>query len=516
MKNCRHKAHAIACSLGLLLSSLEAYDASPSRIKLLYTALSPLSLSQHLALYELYPHTVEGMKALSEGWSLIAGDDSSAMVLPSYQVAQAMVALVNKQPNSSFPELSDEQLAQIERLASKLSNRKLPGFQATCESEVLSLDPSQIDLARALFLAQFGHSPSALRNVRCHEAMVDLMALQIRAKFPKNATAAQKIETINHFIFCEQGFRFPPQSVYAKGIDLYTFLPSVLDCRQGVCLGISLLYLSLAQRLDLPLEIITPPGHIYVRHGGGSPDEINIETTARGVHLDSTTYLSIDTFMLKERSIKEAVGMAHFNQASLYLQTNDFSKALEAYEKALTYMPEDRQIHELMGFCLILTGNIEQGKFFLQRSFTLAGDGSIPCGRAAEDYLNGLVGDDGFKALFMPVDDTRSSIIAKQQALQRVVAKYPHFRDGLFALATTWLQLHRMNEAITLLQRYHHMDSKDPKVEYYLALLHMERFNYPSSWKHLHNAENIVFTHTPTSKILTDLKNALSEKSPRL
>ena len=79
--------------------------------------------------------------------------------------------------------------------------------------------------------------------------------------------------------FLRACFRFPPHSLYAKDIDVYTFLPSVLDSRRGVCLGVSILYLCLAQRLDLPLEAMTPPGHIYVRYG----EDLNIETTARGI-----------------------------------------------------------------------------------------------------------------------------------------------------------------------------------------------------------------------------------------
>lgn len=505
----------ITLTAGAPTGILEAYTAPPNRVKMLYTALSPLSLQQHLALYELYPDCPEGQKAFAEGWSLIAGEDLNSMVLPSCQIADAIVSMVNKQPNSCFPELSDQQLQQIERLGKGLPNRQLKGFEASSEEIVLSLQPSEIDLARALFISQFGNTPKALRDVRCYEAMVDLIALQIRAQFPKNATHREKIDAINHYIFIEQGFRFPPQSIYAKEIDLYTFLPSVLDCRQGVCLGISLLYLSLAQRLDLPLEIITPPGHIYVRYADGN-EMINIETTARGVHFDTETYYGIDTFALAPRTIKEAIGMAHFNQASLHLQTNDFQKALDAYEIALKYIPDDRQIHELMGYCLVLTGNMERGRLFLQRSIAITEPGSIPSCRAADDYLQSAVGDDGLKVLFQPVDETRSSIIAKQQALQLIVNKYPRFRDGLFALATTWIQLHRLNEAMAILQRYHELDPTDPKVEYYLAQLHMERFNYPSSWKHLRNAEALVFAYTPKSKILTELRKALSAKAKEL
>src|SRR5665647_1570782 len=105
------------------------------------------------------------------------------------------------------------------------------------------------------------------------------MALQILARLPPKASPQQKILKINELIFDEMRFRFPPHSLYAKDIDVYTFLPSVLDSHRGVCLGVSILYLCIAQRLDLNLEMITPPGHIYVRYRT-TDQTINIETTA--------------------------------------------------------------------------------------------------------------------------------------------------------------------------------------------------------------------------------------------
>ena len=140
-----------------------------------------------------------------------------------------------------------------------------------------------------------------------------------------------KINTINWYLFDELRLRFPPHSLYSEEIDLYTFLPSVLDSRRGVCLGVSTLYLCLAQRLNLNLEIVTPPGHIFVRYNGG---EINIETTARGIHIPTEHYLSVHTRSLQERNIKEVVGLTFFNQASALWQAGKLKEAITAYERA--------------------------------------------------------------------------------------------------------------------------------------------------------------------------------------
>ena len=156
-------------------------------------------------------------------------------------------------------------------------------------------------------------------------------------------------------------FRFPPHSLYAKDIDLYTFLPSVLDSRKGVCLGVSILYLCLAQRIDLPLEIITPPGHIYVRYRN-KESITNIETTARGINLPSDTYLGINTRKLMQRTIKEVIGMAFVNQASAVWGKEDYLTTVSLYEKSALYLPDDPLLKMFLGFNYLFIGKKRKEK----------------------------------------------------------------------------------------------------------------------------------------------------------
>ena len=259
-------------------------------------------------------------------------------------------------------------------------------------------------------------------------------------------------------------FRFPPHSLYAKDIDLYTFLPSVLDSRKGVCLGVSILYICLAQRLDLSLEMITPPGHIYVRHC--SPEKtVNIETTARGIHVDSKEYLGIDTRSLQQRNIKDVIGLAHFNQASVYIQDEGFDKALEAYRKAELYLPDDMLLKELIGYNLLFLGHLEEGKKLLLEVHGHIPEYAVSPSILTADYLEGKTDVDGIKAIFQRVDTKRESVIAKREHLQKIVDEFPNFRTGWFQLAVTWLQLHRQGEALEALQNYHRLDPEDPTAE---------------------------------------------------
>ena len=343
----------------------------------------------------------------------------------------------------------------------------------------------------------------------------DLMALQILARLTPGATDLDKIREMSRFIFYEMQFRFPPHSLYAKDIDLYTFLPSVLDSRQGVCLGVSILYLAIAQRLNVPLEIVTPPGHIYVRYNTGD-DVINIETTARGVHMPSDVYLGIDTRSLQMRTLKEVIGLAFVNQASVAWGKEEYGAAILLYEKALPYLKNDPLLKMLLGLNYLFVGKKSAGKKLLQEIRNITFEEAVSRETIPEDLLTGKIDAEGIKTIFLPVDETRTSIIEKQKELQRIIAHYPYFRAGLFQLAVASLQLGRGSEALQMLQRYHRLDATNAVVEYYLTILCMERYDYNRAWDHYKQTQALLEARSHHPKALKDLKGKLPHPLPYL
>jgi tetratricopeptide (TPR) repeat protein len=485
-------------------------------LKSLFNSLDPLSVSQHLAFYELYPDSKEGKDALKRAWQLLnkgpLPDDTVATSLPKVDI-QAILSLVTRQSFDPPIKLNQDQLELIEKIASRLHNRKLKGHQVWSKEEVLQLAVDEVDLSRGLLIFQFDEALDPKDEIRQYEASIDLIALQINARLSDNATHEDKIREINRFIFQEMQFRFPPHSLYATDIDLYTFLPSVLDSRQGVCLGVSILYLSLAQRLDLPLEIITPPGHIYVRYNNGRKI-INIETTARGIDLPSEVYLGINTRSLQQRNIKEVIALAFMNQAAVFWSRQDYAKTIALYEKALPFIPDDPLLKMFMGFNYLFTGKNGEGGKLLREIRHLTFDEAISKETIPDDYLSGKIDAEGIKAVFLPVDETRESIIKKQKELEQILKKYPQYRAGHLHLATTWLQLGRSSEAKEVLEQYHKLDPHHCIVEYYLSVLSIERFDYNHAWAYINQAESLVQARGHRPKILQGLKEKLRRINP--
>lgn len=504
---------ALACVL--FLSAV-----SPHKVRTLFNSLDTTSLPQQLAFYDLYPQTPQGQQALQNVYTLLnypLPSDKKLDRIPSSHLyaVNAIVSLVNKPPDTSAPVLSENELRAIEQIAHFLPNRKLKGYGAQSEEEVLGLEAEEVDIARGLLLSEMGNEPDAMQRIRTYEATLDLMALQILCKIKLSATPEAKIRAINHLIYSELGFRYPAHSTYAQEIDLYSFLPSVLDSRRGVCLGVSLLYLALAQRLDLSLEIVTPPGHIYVRYKNGKKVQ-NIETTARGIHIDCASYLGINTRSLQTRTMKEAVGSAHFNQAAVFWEQQNYSKAIASYRHALQYLSHDPFVKELLGYNLILQGNEEEGRALLEEIRDVVADHLVNKDIVVDDYLDGKTDASGLAAIFMRVDETHQSLMQKKAAIEEAVLKFPQFRAGWFYLAVSWLQLQRDKEALAVLQKYHELNPQDVTAEYYLAALYAQRYDYNKAWEHLENAEALAKTRDHEPECLEELRRSLKLMAPRL
>lgn len=489
--------------------------ADSSHLSSLYASIDPTSVEEHFAFYDLYPETKEGKQALEHAWKLLSGNCEKCdpkLKLPKLAV-QPIIELVHRSREENTPTLSEEQLKIIQKIAQNLKNRSLKGFDLWSTEEILKLEPQEIDLARGLLIAEIGIKEPL--KVQSYEASLDLMALQVLARVSSDATDLEKVRAINDYIFSEMKFRFPPVSLHAKDIDIYTFLPSVLDQRKGVCLGVSILYLSLAQRLGLPLEIITPPGHIYVRYNDGNGNILNIETTARGIDVPSEHYLGMETKALQTRNIKEVIGLAFMNRAAVYWQKGDPEKAVSLYETAKPYFQEnDYLLNMFLGFNYLFVGKEKEGKKLLQKIQGKTPDHAISKDTISEDYLLGKVDEEGILAVYSEVDSTRSSIFKKRERIEKTLKKHPHFRQGVFHLAITYLQLGREKEALPILEKYATMNPEDSTANYYLSAIHFQRHNFLQSWKYFKKAEAIVKAKNHNPHALKELKKALLRVSP--
>ncbi len=501
----------------LIMANVSQLNAT--HLTSLYHSLSPTSIRQQIAFYSLYPETSEGQRAKSRAMALITKhaphdlDITLPSTLPDISI-ERFLSLMNPFPEKEQVAINRKDAETIQNLCRFFPNRSLPGYYVTTSDRLDTLKEDEVDLARALLILEYETHEKKEEKIAQYEAMLDFMALEILARLSKRATSLEKVEVMNAYIFHELKFRFPPHSLWAKDIDEYTLLPSVMDSRLGVCLGVSILYLSLAQRIGLDLEIVTPPGHIYLRLPYDEK-KIVIETTARGIALPEDTYLNINTKSLKERTIKEVVGLAFFNQASVAWRKGTYDVAKARYRLAKRFVPNDPLINELLGYTCLLTGEKKEGDRLLKDALQTPSTDEIYHNGIIKEYFAGTLPLEAFPTIFQEVDHKRDSISEKKNALRTLLSKNPKSAELSFHLAITYLQLGRGKEAYELLKRYIQFEDANPTVFYLLTMLSIERYNYVAAWSYLEKCKGLCKEKNHSPKMLRFIAQNLQQKLPK-
>jgi regulator of sirC expression with transglutaminase-like and TPR domain len=474
--------------------TLLALSQSPDPLYLesLYSRQDPLSLTKQLYFYAQYPDTHEGQRAKKKILELL--DISSLDPLMPVELNSILFEELLKAvfKTTTKPILLDSpSINFINNLSLNHKNRTLKGSSHLTRGDLENGDTCDIDVGRGMLVLAFGEEPDGKEKILSYEAVLDFMALCVKARLSKEASNEEKVHAMNHFIFYELGYRFPAHSEHEEKIDTYTLLPSVLDNRQGVCLGVSLLYYALAQRLGLNLDIYTPPGHIFL----SLHEDLNIETTARGIHMPIEAYLSLHVKSLNKRTQKELLGMALFNQSSVFLKKQDFKKAADLYEKALAFIPDDPQILELLGSCYLMDKQLAKTHRVFTKLQKIKEKNLLTSNYIVEDFFKGYITPEGLQAIFKDVDSDMQSLINKSYELEAIHKKSPKFRSALYQLGITYLQLHQYEKAFLALEKLYTQADDDPALVYYLTQLSLIRFDRPKTLLYKEKLKFLIKKH---------------------
>ncbi len=117
-----------------------------------------------------------------------------------------------------------------------------------------------IDLERAaLYIAQ-----EAYPNLDIEEyvAALDTMAEEVRERLPVEDYPLRTLQVLNQYLYEDLGFQGNQDDYYNPK---NSFLNDVIDRRTGIPISLSLLYLSLAQRIAFPMVGVGLPGHFLIR-----------------------------------------------------------------------------------------------------------------------------------------------------------------------------------------------------------------------------------------------------------
>ncbi|MHC5093239.1 MAG: tetratricopeptide repeat protein [Planctomycetota bacterium] len=258
-----------------------------------------------------------------------------------------------------------------------LANRDKRGLRTYSIEGVLRLSEDEIDIGTAALI--LSREWGTQRTTHVYRRKIDDMAEAILATLKKKHLPLdhRAIDIINHYLFDELGFTAVDTAENPNDL----FLHVVLEKKSGYCLGLSILYLSIAERLGLPIYGVVVPGHFFVRYDDGQR-RFNIETTSNGAVADDEHYIEEfnppsgpRTLYMKNLTKKQSLGCFFNNLGNSYMEVGDTDKAFEVLLRAVQINP------------LLSEANMNLGNVYLTKKMPL---------QAVEQYEKALtiIGND--------------------------------------------------------------------------------------------------------------------------
>jgi regulator of sirC expression with transglutaminase-like and TPR domain len=215
-------------------------------------------------------------------------------------------------------------------------------------TQLVSGSEEELDLAEAaLLIAQEEHPDM---DVAAYLRRLDGLAAAVRARLPQAPEPTDIIHHLNIQLFREEGLTGNESEYYDPR---NSFLNEVLDRKRGIPITLSVIYLEVGRRLGLPLVGVGFPGHFLVKYSGADGEMVldpfasgailsreDLMQRLRRMYGDANPFLAQIPQLLAPASKKEILVRMLRNLKGIYLQKNDFARALAASDRILLVAPD--------------------------------------------------------------------------------------------------------------------------------------------------------------------------------
>jgi len=239
-------------------------------------------------------------------------------------------------------------------------------------AEALTADESALDPGYLGLLIAARYYPNL--DVAAYVARLDALATKAKAHLGRGRAPARVIAAINKTLFEEEGFFGNVEDYYDPR---NSFLNEVLDRKTGIPITLSIVYLSVARRLNQPIVGVGLPLHFIVKyvdaegdiyidpfHGGqiltmaGCRERVE-RAYGAPVHFREAYLEAVPTRLILYRMLN--------NLKYLYLRHQDYPRAGMVIEQMLVVQPDQIQEVRDRGLALLEEGLWSQAVTYLAR-----------------------------------------------------------------------------------------------------------------------------------------------------
>jgi len=221
----------------------------------------------------------------------------------------------------------------------------------------------------------------------------------------------------------EEGFRYDavagnPDNFLAGG---------VISRKRGNCLGLSLLWLSLAERLGVPFRGAYVPGHCFVRYEGEGT-RVNVEFSDGGAPWENEDYLRKFRLRgngpyLRSLSSEEMIGVFLKSVGAAYAGQRKHQEALTIYAEAERMYPGLPDAHYNAGVSLQRLGRTDEAIAKYRDALSLDPYMALARGNLGSTYASCGNYDEGISEFLKAVDLDPSSAKAREGLTRALFAR---------------------------------------------------------------------------------------------
>jgi Flp pilus assembly protein TadD len=192
------------------------------------------------------------------------------------------------------------------------------------------------------------------------EREIARLADRVRPALAAAGTGEQVVAAFHRALFVEERFAYDPVAG-----DPDNFLPAaVLLRKRGNCLGLSMLYLALAERLQVPFRGVCLPSHCFIRYEG-TDGARNVEFAPGGEGWEDDRYrkefrIGAGRPYLRSLAGTEMLGVFLSSLGAAYSRRGREEDALRLYGDASRFFPGLPEAHFNAGFSLQRLGRVDE------------------------------------------------------------------------------------------------------------------------------------------------------------
>ena len=187
--------------------------------------------------------------------------------------------------------------------------------------------------------------------------LLDQMALEVKERIGETDEPSRQIAQLNHYLFEEKAFKGNQEDYYNPR---NSYLNDVLDCKLGIPITLSVVYIEMSKRIGLPIVGVGFPGHFFVKHKG-----VHLETYIDPFHggrilSDDALHEQLETVFqqptplqpefLKQVSNREILARILRNLKQIYFKEKAYARTISASERIIWLLPDFAQEYQDLGY----------------------------------------------------------------------------------------------------------------------------------------------------------------------